>query len=109
MALRFVSIFFGSLFEAKTNLNNCYYLTEAHATSNSNDTTRDLNEEELILLGEFYDTYDRPLANIEDSSSMFESSNPRFDSNSTPGGPGPSNNLPSEEDAILRTHRNEEI
>ncbi len=42
---------------------------------------------------------------------MFETSNPRYDSNSTPGGPsgGPSSVLPSEEDAILRTHRNEEL
>lgn len=66
--IRMISIILGSLFEAKINLNNCYYLTEAHS---NHDTTRgDLAEEELNLLGEFYDMYDKPIVRLEDSSTV---------------------------------------
>jgi hypothetical protein len=67
--IRICSIIFGSLIEAKNNLNNCYYLTEAH--SGGPDTTRDLIEEELNLLGEFYEQYDRPIVRLEESSTLF--------------------------------------
>jgi hypothetical protein len=67
LLLRFIPIFFGSLYEAKKNLKNCYYLTEAHG--NSSDTTRDLIEEEMNLIGEFYETYDRPIVTSADHSS----------------------------------------
>jgi hypothetical protein len=47
--VRICSIIIGSIVEAKINLNNCYYLTEAH--TEGLDTTRDLIEDELNLLG----------------------------------------------------------
>jgi hypothetical protein len=96
--LRFITIVIGSIFEAKHNLKNCYYLTEAHGSStalSSNDTTRDLVEEELNLLGEFYEDYDRPIVTIDNSSSQFgERMTPRqneylkTDINLTPGATG---------------------
>ncbi len=61
--IRFIPIFFGSLIEAKNNLKNCYYLTEAHG--GSPETTRDLIEDELNLIGEFYQTYDRPILTVD--------------------------------------------
>lgn len=61
----------GSLCETKRNLKNCYYLTEAHAGTGSADTTRDLIEEELNLLGEFYETYERPIVSVDESGSQF--------------------------------------
>ena len=67
--LRLIPIFFGSLYEAKANLKNCYYLTEAHG--NSSDTTRDLIEEEMNLIGEFYETYDRPIVSSADHPTSF--------------------------------------
>lgn len=70
LLLRFITIIIGSIFEAKHNLKNCYYLTEAHGSSTalgSNDTTRDLVEEELNLLGEIYESYDRPIVTIDDT------------------------------------------
>jgi len=102
--IRFIPIFFGSLIEAKNNLKNCYYLTEAHG--GSADTTRDLIEDELNLVGEFYEDYDRPILNVDQTyNERTNTEYPRPETNSTPGG-GP---MPSEEDAILRSHRmNEE-
>lgn len=66
--LRFISILIGSILEAKRNLKNCYYLTEAHGGSSS-DTTRDLIEEELNLLGEFYESYERPIVSMDEPGS----------------------------------------
>jgi hypothetical protein len=53
LLIRFIPIFFCSLYEANRNLKNCYYLTEAHG--GGFDSTRDLIEDELNLIGEFYE------------------------------------------------------
>lgn len=47
------------------NLKNCYYLTEAHGASP--DTTKDLSEDDLNLLGLFYETYDRPIVTLDEN------------------------------------------
>jgi hypothetical protein len=105
--IRFIPIFFGSVLEAKRNLKNCYYLTEAHG--GSTDTTRDLIEDELNLVGEFYESYDRPIVSIDEAyNDRTNTEYPRTETNQTPGG-GNGGPLSSEEDAILRSHRlNEE-
>jgi hypothetical protein len=68
LLIRLIPIFFLSIFEAKKNLKNCDYLKEADG--NISDTARDLNEEELNLIGEFYETYDLPIVSLIESSSF---------------------------------------
>jgi hypothetical protein len=50
-------------------LKNCYYLTEAHG--NSSDTTRDLIEEEMNLIGDFYESYDLPIVSTAENSTTY--------------------------------------
>jgi hypothetical protein len=68
LLIRLIPIFFLSISKAKKNLKNCDYLIEANG--NISDTTRDLTEEELNLIGEFYETYDLPIvSSVENCSS----------------------------------------
>ena len=68
LLIRLIAIFFLAIFKAKKNLKNCDYLIEANG--NISDTTRDLTEEELNLIGEFYETYDLPIvSSVENCSS----------------------------------------
>jgi hypothetical protein len=68
LLIRLILIFFLAIFKAKKNLKNCDYLIEANG--NISDTTRDLTEEELNLIGEFYETYDLPIvSSVENCSS----------------------------------------
>jgi hypothetical protein len=92
LLLRFLSILGGSLWEAKRNLKNCYYLTEAHGSNGSSQetTARELVEEELNKIGECYEGYEQAIVVVEDGSGE--------------GKRGEAN----EEEAILRSHRMQE-